>query len=186
MKSQDIFILLKLVSLEQDCTANPPAEAELRERYSMRGLAATTGVSKTEVNASIRRSINVGLAIKDRKTGLPKVNRKSLCDFVRHGLKFVFPAKAAEMVRGIPTTFFAPMLQESLRSAGDYIYVWPYAKGQDQGQAVQPLFKSVPEAALEDERLYEYLALLDSMRLGRPREANLAAKLFEERIKSNV
>jgi hypothetical protein len=42
--------------------------------------------------------------------------------------------------------------------------------------------KSVPEAAEKDERLYAYLALIDAVRLGNQREANLAADLLAERL----
>jgi biotin operon repressor len=184
MKSQDIYILLKLVCLQQG--GQPRASlGDLADQYSARGLSAALGVSKTEVNASIRRSIDVGMAIKDRKSGYPKANKKALLEFVIHGLKYVFPVKPAEIVRGVPTAFSAPMVEDQLLSMGDYIYVWSYAEGREKGQSVQPLFKSVPKAVLDDERLYEYLALVDAIRLGNPREANLAAKLFEQRLLSD-
>jgi biotin operon repressor len=154
--------------------------------YSARGLSASLGVSKTEVNASIRRSIDVGMAIKDRKSGYPKTNKKALLEFVIHGLKYVFPAKPAEIVRGIPTAFSAPMLDGKLLSMGEYFYVWPYAEGIEKGQSVQPLFKSVPKAVLDDNRLYAYLALIDAIRVGNPREANLAAELFEQKLMSDA
>lgn len=185
MKSQDIYILLKLVCLQQDRLSGAYLYDELGDHYSARGLSAALGVSKSEVNASIRRSIDVGMAIKDRESGYPKANRKALLEFIIHGLKYVFPAKPAEIVRGLPTAFSAPILEGKLLSMGDYIYVWPYAEGHEKGQSVQPLFKSVPKAVLEDERLYEYLALIDAIRLGNPREANLAAEMFEQRLMSD-
>lgn len=106
----------------------------------------------SEVNASINRSISSGLAVKDRETGQAKPNRRNLYNFVVHGLKFVFPAKPGAMTRGIPTAFAAAPLKNLLISAGEYIYVWPYAKGKDMGQAVDPLFKSVPQAIQKDDR----------------------------------
>lgn len=183
MKSQDIYILLKLVCLQQDRAIGSVTDEAYN--YSARGLSASLGVSKTEVNASIRRSIDVGMAIKDRKSGFPKANKKALIEFVTHGLKYVFPAKPAEIVRGIPTAFSAPILEGKLLSMGEYIYVWPYAEGNEKGQSVQPLFKSVPKAVLDDDRLYAYLALIDAIRVGNPREANLAAEIFEQRLMSD-
>lgn len=185
MKSQDIYILLKLVCLEQG-ESHYSGFQEIRDSYSARGLSGALGVSKTEVNASIRRSFNVGMAIKSRQSDIPKVNKKALLEFVVHGLKYVFPAKPAEIVRGIPTAFSAPMLEGRLLSMGDYIQVWPYAEGDKKGQSVQPLFKSVPEAALNDVQLYAYLALVDAIRLGNPREANLAEEIFEDRLFRDV
>lgn len=191
MKSQDILILLKLVSLSQQEESGESwaaRDAENRvpvsDLYSVRGLAAALGISKTEVNASINRSIAVGMAKHDRKTGHPRANRKALLEFICHGLKYVFPAKPAEIARGIPTGFAAPVLQGELLSAGEYIYVWPDAKGKEKGQSVTPLFKSVPEAVSKDPRLYEYLALVDAIRLGQPREAKLAVNRLEERLGS--
>lgn len=187
MKSQDVVVLLKLVSLEdgeRDIGPSPARHSVTtgEDPYSVRGLEAALGISKTEVSASIKRSLGSGLAIKDRKSGRPKPNRRQLREFIVHGLKFVFPAKPGAMQRGVPTAFAAPVLRESLHSAGSLINVWPYARGQEMGQSVEPLFKTVPEAAEKDERLYAYLALTDAIRLGNQREAGVAANLLTERL----
>jgi len=192
MKSQDIFILLKLVSLQQQ---GPYAEIDaanesdmdnfqVSDPYSARGLAASLGISKSEINGSINRSIEVGMAIQDRVTKHPKANRKALLEFIIYGLKYVFPAKPARIVRGIPTAFSAPVLKGELLSAGEFAYVWPDAKGKEKGQSVMPLFKSVPVAVKKDPRLYEYLALVDAIRLGNPRESKIAIKMLRERIQA--
>jgi hypothetical protein len=185
MKSQDIVILLKLVSLEQEKeegSVHRGRGSHHEDPYSARGLESALGISKTEVNTSIKRSISSGLAVKDRESGQAKPNRRDLYNFIVHGLKFVFPAKPGAMTRGIPTAFAAAPLKNLLISAGAYIYVWPYAKGKDMGQSVEPLFKSVPQAAQKDDRLHEYLALVDAVRLGNQREAGLAAERLSERL----
>lgn len=186
MKSQDIVILLKLVSLQEQEEFSLRSSAgwslAREDLYSVRSLGASLGISKTEVSASINRSLEVGLATRDRKLGRVKPNRRNLYDFISHGLKFVFPVKPGAPERGIPTAFSAPMLQGQLVSAGTDIYIWPYAQGKERGLSVKPLFKSVPEAVQRDERLYEYLALVDAIRLGKPRESNLAAERLKERL----
>lgn len=186
MKSQDIVILLKLASLQEQEEKRdfeePGWPPNREDPYSVRGLESSLGISKTEVNASIKRSVASGLAVKDREFGRAKPNRRNLNNFIIHGLKFVFPAKPGAMTRGIPTAFAAPMLDNLLISAGEYIYIWPYAEGKDMGQSVKPLFKSVPEAIQKDARLYEYLALVDAIRLGNQREAGLAADRLSERL----
>jgi hypothetical protein len=101
---------------------------------------------------------------------------------VKHGLKYAFPAKPGAPQRGVATGFAAPMLEGQLLSSGADIHVWPYAEGSKRGSSITPLFRSVPEAALKDERLYELLALVDAIRLGNQREANLAQDRFEERM----
>lgn len=184
MKSQDIVILLKLASLQEQGGPGVPGNSDdvpgHEEPYSVRGLGASLGISKTEVSASLNRSLASGLAVRDPERGRPKPNRRGLCDFIVHGLKFVFPARPGAPLRGMPTAFAAPMLQGRLLSAGDDIHVWPDAKGRTRGLSVEPLFRSVPQAVGQDERLYEYLALVDAIRLGRQREANLAAEIIRE------
>ncbi len=131
--------------------------------------------------SSLNRSISVGMSLIDRNTGIPKVNKKALLDFVEYGLKYVFPAKPSQLARGIPTAFSASPLKEALLSAGEIGHVWPDAEGKEMGQSVTPLFHSVPAAAQKDPLLYEYLALVDAVRLGNPREAKLAIKFLKER-----
>ncbi len=187
MKGQDVAVLLKLASLEDDAKDrghdSPPAGlAAGEDPYSVRALEAALGISKTEISASLKRSIASGLAIKDRKTGRPKPSRRHLREFIIHGLKFVFPAKPGAMQRGLPTAFAAPVLRESLHSAGSLIYVWPYAPAKEMGQSVEPLFKSVPEACKTDSRLYAFLALVDAIRIGNQRESMHAADLLAQRL----
>lgn len=174
MKSQDIVLLLKLLSIEK--SADSASEAQ----YSMRQLELATGISKSELSAALNRCIQVGLAARDRQTGLPSVNRKALLGFLVHGIKYVFPAKPAELVRGLPTAFAAPAMTGKLMSAGETINVWPDAAGQHKGQAVAALFKSVPQAAKADATLYELLALVDAIRIGNARETKLAVQLLEK------
>lgn len=186
MKSQDIVILLKLVILqdqeEQKFNEQFGWDSNSEDPYSVRGLESSLGISKTEVSVSIKRSVSSGLAVKDRALGRAKPNHRYLYNFIIYGLKFVFPAKPGAMSRGIPTAFAAPMLDGRLVSTGEYINVWPFAEGRDMGQSIKPLFQSVPEAVQKDERLYEYLALVDAIRLGNQREAGLAGELLSERL----
>lgn len=154
------------------------------DRYSLRGLASLTGVSKTEVSASLKRSVDCGLASYDRKSHNPKANTKALLDFLIYGIKYVFPVKPAEIVRGIPTSFAAPVMRDVLASAGDIINVWPDPRGNEKGQAVKPLYKTVPKAIRYDPSLYELLALIDALRLGSPRESNLAKDLLGNKLRA--
>ena len=125
MKSQDIVILLKLVSLQEQEKLGqfdgPEWLPSREDPYSVRGLEASLGISKSEVNASINRSYASGLAVKDRDFGRAKPNRRDLCNFIIHGLKFVFPVKPGGMIRGVPTAFAAPMLESLLMAGGEYL-----------------------------------------------------------------
>ncbi|MBY5820760.1 hypothetical protein [Rhizobium leguminosarum] len=186
MKSQDIVILLKLVSLQEQEEHQEDEWLQLESQggdpYSVRNLEASLGISKTEISQAIKRSISSGIATKDGQSGRPRPSRRNILDFILHGFRFVFPANAGAMQRGIPTAFAAPMLKDLLISGGNYIYVWPHPSGRDLGQSIDPLFKTVPEAALRDARLYEYLALADAIRLGNQREVGVASEYLSSRL----
>lgn len=182
MKGQDIVILLKLVSLNEQKKRSLDKFFRGEDPYSVRSLESSLGISKTEVSASIKRCLNSKLAIRDWDSSKIIPNQKALYNFIIHGLKFVFPANPGSMTRGIPTTFSAPVLNNALLSAGEDIYVWPFAEGKEKGQSLAPLFKTVPEAVMKDEQLYRYLALVDAIRIGNPREAGLAEELLAESL----
>jgi hypothetical protein len=55
-----------------------------------------------------------------------------------------------------------------------------------QGAAVQPLDSSVPGAARRDPALYDLLALVDALRIGRARERSLAEKEITQRLNTHV
>jgi len=84
------------------------------------------------------------------------------------------------MVRGIPTSHSAAPLKKIIQSNENY--VWPSAKGDMKGQAIMPLYKTLPEAALNDAKLYEMLSLIDAIRIGNARERQLAISELKKRI----
>lgn len=223
MKSQDIFLLLKLASLShqergipffleskwedwesQVVLASTHSDSanehlsdqwlELRQdrntledtmfaQYSVRSLAKSTGISKSEVSSALQRCYEVGLAKSDRLEKIPRINASALTEFIIYGLKYVYPAKVAEITRGIATAWAAPVLQGQLMSAGELVPVWPDARGNTKGQAVEPLFKSVPNAVRSDPVLYSMLALTDAIRIGQPRERNVASEKLSAMLK---
>lgn len=211
MKSQDVLLLIKLICLEQRERQQQRLASETAElvklgetypsdqwrgwedhseqdppvhhdSYSVRALQASLGISKTEIASALKRCQQIGLLRVDLRTQLPRVNSKALLGFIEHGLRYVFPVKPAEIVRGIPTSFSAPVLQDKLMSGGDLIHVWPDAYGNRKGQSITPLFKTVPGAVKKDPCLYEYLALIDAIRLGNAREAKLANEILREKV----
>nr|WP_314860755.1 hypothetical protein [uncultured Undibacterium sp.] len=225
MKSQDIFLLLKLASLSHQERGLPffleskwedwePQESyvstqqsvdqghqddllvDLRPnkkvledtifaQYSVRALADSTGISKSEISLVLQRCYEVGLAKPDRLNRVPRVNATALTEFIIHGLKYVFPSKPAEITRGIATAWAAPVLQGQLMSAGEIHPVWPDARGNTKGQAITPLFKSVPYAVRSDARLYSMLALTDAIRIGQSRERNIAGEKLSLMLKES-
>lgn len=211
MKGQDIGLLLKLVCLQRHEARgkaiaawphdwkdwedlgddpSPPYQGESgpgedithSPSYTARALEQQTGISKTQINISLKHCIEIGLVKLDRKQGVPRANTKALFEFIRYGLKYVFPVRAGELTRGIATGFAAPVLDKSLISAGEHVQVWSYARGNTMGMKVEPLFKTAADAARRDPEMYALLALVDAIRLGQPRERNLAAQLLQDRL----
>lgn len=149
------------------------------EQYSLRALSASLGLSKSEISNAMARCRDAGMLTNDYDTGLPRVNRRELLAITEHALKYFFPVKPGAMVRGIPTGFAAPVLSKNIKSAGGLILVWPDPQSAERGQAIEPLYKTVPEAVKQDRTLYHYLALVDAVRLGGPRESGVAIKILK-------
>ncbi len=202
MKSQDILLLLKLNSMEQAAQPMSPPPAgrvmqvsvayQVQEEvppgslYSMRALADSTGISKSEVSLALQRCYEVGLAKPDRVSSLPRVNAGALSEFIIHGLRYVFPVRPAELTRGVPTAWAAPALQGLLVSAEATPPVWPDARGAVKGQSIAPLFKTVCSAIAQDARLYALLALVDAIRIGQARERNIAGERLVAMLRGEI
>jgi DNA-binding transcriptional ArsR family regulator len=163
LKPQDVVILLKIIALGND-------------NWFHHTLALDLGMSQSEVTQSLNRSKYAGLIDATRK----KVNRLAFNEFVLYGLSYVFPQQPGPLVRGVLTAHSAEPLSKMINS--NEKYVWPYAKGLERGQSIQPLFNTVVEAALKDPKLYELLTLVDALRVGKVREKELAKKELAKRI----
>lgn len=164
MKPQDIVILLKIVAINND-------------NWQQKPLAEALGMSQSEVSQSVARSQYAGLLFGNGK----QVMKSALLEFLQYGLGYAFPQKPGAIVRGIATAHAASPLKENIDSTESY--VWPYAKGNQRGQTIVPLYTSVPEAALKDSMLYELLALTDALRVGKAREKAMAIEELKKRIK---
>lgn len=164
-KSQDILVALKLALSD-------------RKGDSFATLAKSLGMSASEVYASCSRLSEARLLMPDSRT----VRRKPLLEFLIHGVAYAFPAGQGEMTRGMPTAWAAPVMAGKLVFNEAEAPVWPDPEGTKKGLAVEPLYRSAPIAAKNDSSLYELLALVDALRLGRARERTMAAKQIEDRL----
>jgi hypothetical protein len=164
MSPHDIVVLLKII-------------ANGDEAWQQKPMAEALGISQSEVSKSVHRSKYAGLLDHTGK----RVMRMALMDFLQYGLRYAFPQMPGAMVRGVPTAHSAPPLNREIQSSE--AYVWPYGKGSVRGQSITPLHPGVPEAALKDPVLYELLALIDALRVGRARERQLAVEELKKRLK---
>ncbi len=169
LKPQDILVLLKL--------AVHPGED-----WSYSWLASSLKMSSAEAHAAIKRATLAGLMnIRHRRP-----IRTSLEELLVHGVKYVFPAERGPVTRGIPTAHAAPPLVSEFIATDELPPVWPDPEGTIRGETLQPIYRSVPQAARGDAKLYEVLALVDTIRIGRARERKRAEELLRAILNTNV
>ena len=159
----DIAMLLKLIANQN----NPLMQTQLSEQLY---------IAQSEVSRSLSRLEYAQLYSKHNKS----VNRMNTFEFLVYGVKYAFPVQPGAIVRGIATAHSAPPLSDLIISQENY--VWAYAKGTLRGQHIEPFYKNLPKASLEDPRFYALLALVDALRVGRIREAAIAKEKLEQSI----
>lgn len=168
LRPQDLVVLLRL-ALERG-----PAPT-----YA--ALASELCMTASEIHGAVERATAAQLAHKDTN-GKPNVIFAALRSFIQHGARYCFPATRGSLARGVPTGYAASPLKETIMPGTDPVPVWPYKDGTVRGITLQPLYPSVPEAAMRNPQLYELLALFDAVRGGSLRERALAIELLEKRM----
>lgn len=167
MKSLDVVVLCKIFSLQK-----------AGSKWTYAQLSAGACLSVGEAHASVKRLKLSGL-YDDLTKG---VIASAMEEFLIHGVKYAFPAERGSRGRGVSTSHSAPVFEGEILQSDEDAYVWPYAYGKAKGISVSPLSDGAPKAALGDRLLYDILALVDALRIGRARERNIA----KEKIKSII
>lgn len=168
LKGQDILVLLKLL--------------DSPEQPTVRSLGGELGLDPGNVQRALTRLREAGL-VRGRR---PEANRAAAEEFLLHGFRYVFPAREGGPTRGIPTAWAAPPLSRKLAQSPEPPPVWPDPDGRVRGHAVEPLHAKAPQAARQDRRLAEGLALLDALRLGDGRIRKLAAGELRRGLRSGA
>ena len=148
---------------------------EPNEHYERMAEALSHSLSGT--HRSVQRLRQAGLLLPDER----KVNRSALLEFLRYGVRYVFPPSRGPEVRGMPTAWSAPVLEGELPVSAKAI-VWPDVRGSMRGESVAPLYDGAPRASDRDFRLYRSLALIDALRLGQARERKIAGDLLSKEL----
>lgn len=169
LKPQDLVVLFKHAAHPSD-------------PWTYASLGTALKLSASQVHRSVQRAIVAGLAV-SKGRGEWQVLSEPLIEFSVHGVRYAFPAVLGPVKRGMPTAFGAPPMSAEISSATGEAPVWPHPDGQARGPSLSPLYRHAPEAAQLDPALYELLALLDGLRVGRSRERTLAHRLLSERLR---
>ena len=160
MRPHDIVVLLKILSIEGE--------------WLNKDLAWSLNISSSEISESLNRSMISGLLSPDKR----KVMKSAFIKFLQFGLRYVFPVEPGLIERGIPTGHSAPILKDYFLSTEKY--VWPSRSGKERGYTIQPLYPNQVLAAGDDGLLYDMLALIDAIRIGKARECEKAIELLEQ------
>ena len=173
MRPQDIVVLLAITAINRKgWDRKTLVPISIQNKF----LAESLLISSAEISASLHRSSFSGLIDISSK----KVLIQSLFDFIKFGIKYVFPVQPGPLVRGVPTAHSAEPLKSQLSFQEEM--VWEDADGAVRGQSVIPLYSTVPIAVKNNPLLYELLALTDSVRIGGARERELAITELEKRF----
>jgi hypothetical protein len=167
LKPQDLAVAFKLV-----CLAD--------QRLPYVALAQTRHMSQFEAHACMARL--GGTRLLADVNGVPTLVMAAFRPMVLHGAPYFFPAVRGEITMGFPTAYGVEPLRSKVLFADETPPVWPHADGPVRGSALLPLYPRLPLAAVQDQPLYELLALFDALRIGQAREREMARRLLEERL----
>jgi len=162
---QDVLLMLKLA------ISRP-------EKWTYNSIAYELTMSPSMAFSSIKRATQAKLFDPNRR----RPRRKAMEEYLVHGVKYAYPPDLGSMTRGVPTAFASPALKDHISYSPEEIYVWPHPEGNHRGLSLSPLYKSVPNVAMRDEKLYAALGLLDAIRMGRIREQKLAENKLVEML----
>lgn len=165
MKRQDVLILLKIFLWEG-------------RSWTQHELARALSISASEVNHGLKR-----LSLAKLYDPIAKIVMKgALLELLVYALKYIFPAKVGSIKRGMLTAHAAPSLAKEFSFNSNDSYVWPDKQGEHRGLVIEPLYPSAPEASRNDPQLYDLLTLIDAIRAGRVREAEIAKQKLTAKI----
>jgi len=164
MRPQDIVILLKILTING-------------AKCSIDEMADSLNISISEISKAMDRNQVAGLVSPDKT----KVNKFALREFLIYGLKYVFPPQLGHSARGIATAHSASPIKEYITESSDH-YVWAYYKGTKRGNTVVPLYAGIPKIVENQPDLYKLLTIIDTLRVGKKREVEIAISELDKRL----
>jgi len=164
MRPHDIVILIKMLTL-------------CNEKLSMVEMADCLQISQGEISKAMDRNAIAGLVSPDKT----KVNKLALREFLIFGLKYVFPPQVGHSARGIATAHSAPPVNQHITEGNEH-YVWSYYKGTKRGNTIVPLYDKIPRIVENQPNLYEFLTIIDTLRIGKKREIEIAIAELDKRL----
>ena len=165
MRPQDIVILLKMITLGDG------------KKCSIVEMSDFLNISIGEISKAMERNVVAGLVSSDKA----RVNKLALREFLIYGLKYVFPPHPGNSTRGIATAHSAPPVNRHITDNGEN-YVWKYYKGTRRGNSIVPLYDKIPKIVENQPELYEFLTIVDCLRIGKKREVQIAIQELDKKL----
>ncbi len=158
--------------------------------WSYQSLSHELGLSTSQCHLAIQRIRSADLLSLDKANPwhVPEAN---CLELILHGVKYFFPPEIGSQARGIPTAGSAPFIQMHFASnkANASAYVWPDPNGSLSGSSLKPIhpcqMRFAPgkkKASSFDTKLYEAMAYIDLLRVGRARERAWASEELKKRL----
>jgi len=160
LKPQDTLLALKYWSLRRT-----------GQHLAVRDLADALGISASEVSKGTKRLVTARLLVE--REGAYHAETYALTEWLSYGVRYAFPIEEKGHGRGMGTGWACELVKSEMVPPTPGT-IWAAAGGRQEGIIVEPIYKSVPFAAIRDPMLYQALALVDAIRLGKPRELALA------------
>ena len=106
--------------------------------------------------------------------------------FMESGARFVWPQRSLGVGSGLPTAGAAPVLGQHGVEYGDLPPVWSVTDAPPgrlmRGVVMEPLYKSMARAALQDDEVYALFALLEGARSRSARERSACVGELRRRL----
>ncbi len=175
LRPQDVVVA---VQLRSDALQGRP-----RSTYA--GLGLATGLSASQCHGAVGRLEAAGLSLRN-SAGADSVPLEPLGRLLLQAVPlWLYPEHQGSpgAVRGVPTAWSATPLSGVVVS--QRVVVWPHAQGVEAGDGLAPVHACilrgpcVPGEPRYNPRLHQILALVDAVRLGRPRDRREAAALLK-------
>ena len=182
LKPFDIVLGLKVGLNERLARQTEQLYPSPNRENSVSDLAASVYKGRADISRSLSRLQHLGL-IGERQPNQEDVtasnrrfyslNRNAMSDLLIHGVKHIFAPEKLGLGRGMPTGWNCPHVRSEMNPP-EIPIAWPSSEGSVQGELIEPLYPQCVLASLQDNDLYVLLALIDVVRLGKPRELKYA------------
>jgi hypothetical protein len=149
-------------------------------------MSEMLGISPGEIAKSLKRLVAAQLVAENPQGNLVSdlnlsyhLVSRNMSEWIAYGIKYWAQPDPIGVVRGMASGWSCPEIRSEMAEP-DIPLVWEFGDGKERGEGIQPLYEGVPQAASRDPTLYKIMSLIDIMRVGKPRELNIARDILKK------